>query len=145
MRGKEGVFDTTRLLRSSPFGEWVNVFFDPKKITEAQLLRHIKARNCPRAQHITSTHALNPFIAAGDPVQLSITVKEDCKLNSIELPKNWNLLDLTTGTSLPKGPHTLTITTSKRSSQGSHPIKLVLSDGTKVNESITVVRQIGKH
>ena len=72
MRGKEGVIDTTRLLRRKPFGEWVTVFYEPKKVTEAQLLAWIKANRCPRAALVREKDpagVMNPFVAAGDVVQ----------------------------------------------------------------------------
>ncbi len=145
MRGKDGIFDTTRLLRNQPFGEWVNVFFDPSKISEAQILKLIKAKNCPRAQHITGEFILNPFIAAGDPIQLSFENDQDTTLSALQLPKNWKLIGLEIGSPLKKGTHTITITSSKSSKKGRHPIKLSFSDGSQIEDQVTLVRQIGKH
>ena len=88
MRGKKGVIDTTRLVRSKPFGEWVTVYYRPDDVDDDQLLEWIRANRCPRAALVRKKDGVqNPFVAAGDVVR----VKIKGSVTSSKLPKGWTL------------------------------------------------------
>ena len=145
VRGKTGVVDTTRLLRSSPFGEWVNVFYDPAKTDEAKLLQLIKERDCPRAKRTTgkTQSVLNPIIAPGEPIQIKFELKQDSGLSrKTELPKKWELVG---NADFRKGANVITIQTPKSIPQGTKEFELEFDSGEKVRAVVDVVQQVGKH
>ncbi len=135
MRGKDGVIDTTRLVRSKPFGEWVTVYYRPDKVKEEQLLKWIKANRCPRAALVRNKDAVrNPFVAAGDVVQLAIKGK---KVASSKLPKGWKIARQDSADVLVQVP--------KKAKEGDYTLKLTQSDGRVISGKVFVVRQVGKH
>lgn len=143
VRGKTGIVDTTRLLRSSPFGEWVNVFYDPKKTDESAILNLIKKNDCPRARQTKSNAVQNPFVAPGDPIQIKFELKESAKLASTsKLPGNWEIVG---NHQFQKGSNLLTIQTPKSAKRGTESIKLEFSNGAKIQATVDVVQQVGKH
>ena len=150
MRGLDGVYDTTRLLRRSPFGEWVNVYFDPTKISESELLKHIKANRCPRAELLQAPKGkdialLNAYAASGDVVQVRLTSTSGTKLVDAKLPDGWKLLSASAGSAFAKGTHYLSIQVAPRAKQGAATIRLNFEDGAGLSGQVAVVRQVGKH
>jgi hypothetical protein len=145
VRGKEGVVDTTRMVRQSPFGEWVNVFYDPKKIKPETMLKLIIKEDCPKAKQTIGSNKqlLNPFIAPGDPVQFSISAKSETAItDKSELPSGWKIVGKGL---LNKGENVVTLTVPRKVKAGSHTVKLVMADGKQVEGTVTVVSQVGKH
>ena len=126
MRGLDGVYSDTKLLRRVPFGEWVTVYFDPKKHTEEQLLARIRATRCPRAQHVTAPGIRTPFVAAGDVVQLETT----STITRIEAPDGWKPVVGTANIQLPKDAKSTTLTAH-------------LADGKTLTAKVNVVSRIG--
>ena len=134
MRGKEGVIDTTRLVRSKPFGEWVTVYYRPDKVKEEQLLKWIRANRCPRAALVRDQEEVrNPFVAAGDAVEL----KFEGKLRSSRLPSGWKVVKH-------EGSQVL-VQVPKEAAQGDYTLVLTRADGETVKGKVSVVRQVGKH
>ena len=132
-------------MRSSPFGEWVNVFYDPSKTNTATLLQLIKDRNCASAQHIADRkgHALNPIIAPGDPVQFQVKSAAALELNAAsQLPDGWKLAGQSSGG---EGLQIVTFSTPNNTQQGNVDLDLQFSNGTSVATRIAVVRQVGRH
>jgi len=123
----------------------VNVFYDPSKTDTATLLKLIKNRNCRNARHITDPqgHALNPIIAAGDPVQLRIPGAEPLELTSqSQLPGGWRLAGQSSDG---KGAQIVTFATPVGPWQGNVDLKLQFSNGTNVRTQVAIVSQIGQH
>lgn len=123
----------------------MNVFYDPSKTDTATLLKLIKNRNCRNARHVTDPkgHALNPIIAAGDPVQFQIPSAEPLELTSqSRLPKGWQLAGQSSDG---KGTQIVTFTTPVGPWQGNVDLELRFSNGTKVKTQIAIVSQIGQH
>ena len=146
MRGKEGVFDTTRLLRRSPFGEWVTVYYDPKKVSEGELLKWIKANRCPRAAQVieaTESAVLTPYVARGDTAQIRIKVAKEATLETIKLPEGWRLLNA--DKKLSSGNNYLSIQTPGDAASGEIEISLKPEGSEQFSGKITVVEQVGKH
>ena len=139
------MIDTTRLLRSSPFGEWVNVFYDPQKIAPKTMLELIRRRDCPRAKHTKSSNPrlLNPFIAPGDPVQIRVKADSVTTISKqSQLPAGWKVAG---DQKLKKGENVVTITVPKSTRAGSHSIKLKTGENKQVKCQVTVVSQVGRH
>ena len=117
-------------MRRSPFGEWVNVFYDPSQTNEATLLQLIKNRQCPGAQHITDSqgYALNPVIGPGDPVQLRIESAQPVEMTAeSQLPQGWQLAGQASGG---EGIQIVTLATPGNTAQGDEDIALHFSDGS---------------
>ena len=133
------------MLRSSPFGEWVNVYYDPSKTDPATLLQLIKNRDCHNAQHVSDLqgHALNPIIAAGDPVQFQIKSDQPLELAAeSQLPQGWQFAgQASTG----EGTQIVTVATPGSTRQGNVDVQLRFTDGTSIETQIAVVRQVGSH
>ena len=130
MRGKKGVIDTTRLLRNSPFGEWVTVYYRPDEVDEEQMLKWIKANRCPRAALVRRADGVrNPFVAPGDIVQ----IKAKGKVAKDKLPKGWTIAEVVDDYVFLQVP--------KAAKQGDYNLPL----GPGVNGKVSVVRQVGKH
>lgn len=145
VRGKDGVVDTTRLLRQSPFGEWVNVFYDPSKIKPAEMLQLIKKNDCPRARHTTvrNKQLLNPIIAPGDPVQINFSASADTSISDqSKLPNGWKIAG---SKKLSKGENFVTLSVPRSTKQGSHTVKISTADGQSVELEVIVVSQVGRH
>ena len=133
------------MLRGNPFGEWVNVFYDPSKTDTDTLLQLIRDRNCRNAQHITDTagHALNPIIAPGDPVQFRVESANPVELtDETRLPDGWELAGQTAGG---EGVQILTVTTPSTTREGDVDVDLRFADGKSVATQISVVGQVGRH
>ena len=126
MRGLDGVYSDTKLLRRSPFGEWVTVYFDPKKQTEKQLLTRIRATRCPGAQHVTAPGLRTPFVAAGDVVQLDTT----STITRLEAPEGWKVVPGTANIQLPANAKSAILTAH-------------LADGKTLAAKVNVVSRIG--
>lgn len=123
----------------------MNVFYDPSKTNEATLLKLIKNRNCPNARHIPDSqgHALNPIIAAGDPVQFQIKSAKPVELTAeSRLPRGWQFAGQDSGG---EGIQIVTLKTPGNTQQGNADVELRFSDGKSVKTQIAVVRQIGSH
>jgi hypothetical protein len=143
VRGQKGVIDTTRLVRQSPFGEWVNVYYLPDQITEAKLLAHIKANRCPRASRVDGV--VNPFAAPGDVVQLKFNAKAETSIKTITLPDGWTLHEKKVGDTLSAGANVLAVSVSRSAAQGDHELKIELANRQIVTGEVAVVKQVGKH
>ena len=134
MRGREGVIDTTRLVRSKPFGEWVTVYYRADKVKEEQLLKWIKANRCPKAALVRNKDAVrNPFVAAGDVVQMVTKGK----VVSSTMPIGWKITK--------KDGENVLVQVPKKAKEGDYEIKLTLADGKVIPGKVSVVRQVGKH
>lgn len=145
VRGKKGIVDTTRLLRNSPFGEWVNVFYDPSKTDETTILAMIKKNDCPKARRTDSRNGVvqNPYLAPGDPIQMKIELTANAKLvGTSGLPEGWEVVG---DGKFDKGTSLLTIQTPKSAKQGPASIKLEFDNGSKIEAKVDVVKQVGKH
>ena len=132
-------------MRSSPFGEWVNVFYDPSKTDTAQLLQLIKNRKCANARHITDAqgYALNPIIAPGDPVQVQIKSPKPVELTAeSQLPQGWQIAGQDSGG---KGIQIVTLSTPKDTQQGNVDVELRFAGGESIKTQIAVVSQVGSH
>ena len=131
-------------MRSSPFGEWVNVYYDPKKTDNKSLLSLIRKNQCPRATLIEDKekHVLNPIIAPGDPVQIQVKLEKPATLTGGKLPKGWTLAS---EKSLKKGLNIITLKTPKNTKQGEQSLVIKLSNNTKIDSKIDVVKQVGRH
>ena len=127
MRGLDGVYSDTKLLRRAPFGEWVTVYFDPKKQTEKQLLARIRATRCPQAQHVTAPGLRTPFVAAGDVVQLDTT----STITRLEAPKGWKTVPGTANIQLPSDARSANLTAH-------------LADGKTLTAKVNVVSRVGR-
>ena len=127
MRGLDGVYSDTKLIRRVPFGEWVTVYFDPAKHTEKQLLARIRATRCPRAQHVTAPGLRTPFVAAGDVVQLDTT----STISRLDAPKGWKSLPGTANIQVPTGASSATLTAH-------------LADGKTITAKVNVVSRVGR-
>ena len=148
MRGQEGVFDTTRLVRRSPFGEWVNVYFDPAKVTEAKLLKAITANRCPRAELVQPPKRnalLNEFAAPGDVVQFRYDAPSATTLTAAVLPEGWQLLDAELESAIKKGTNHLSVRVPDDAKQGTLALSLTFADCTTIKGRVAVVQQVGKH
>jgi hypothetical protein len=84
-------------LRSKPFGEWILVYYDKTKTSEAKLLNLAKTKGCKRASVIrdqivksgkSSALIFNPYICPGDTVVLEINSDGSEKIK-LELPEGW--------------------------------------------------------
>ena len=145
MRGKDGVYDTTRLLRRSPFGEWVTIYYDPAKVSTEDLLKWIKANRCPRAAWISSegdSAILNPFIASGDTVQIRLTATKDALLDSVSLPKGFQLVG---DGKVSRGENLLSVQIAKDARAGDYEVALAAEESVEFKGRVSVVQQIGKH
>ena len=148
MRGKEGVIDTTRLLRRKPFGEWVTVYYRPEDVTEEQLMTWVKANRCTRAALVRAEEGslvMAPFVAPGDVVQLRLNVGKATALEEVALPKGWKLVGSQPGDRLAAGEGFLAIQTTRDAGDGLTKLAIGLADGTKFNMEVWVVSQVGKH
>ena len=126
MRGLPGVYSDTKLLRRVPFGEWVTVYFDPKKVNEKQLLAAIRRTRCPNAQHVTAAGTRTPFVAAGDIVQLETS----SAVERIEAPDGWTHIAGTPNIQLPSNAKSATVTAH-------------LASGETLKAKVNVVSRIG--
>jgi len=116
--GQKGIHDTTMLLRRSPFGEWVVVYYDPEQTSEAKILKRVRTNGCRNAAIVRAkkkSTTMNPFVAAGDCVQLRLILEEKTSLTISKIPTGWKfegkLKDL------PAGEHYLNIYVPKGAQQ----------------------------
>ena len=136
------MIDTTRLLRSSPFGEWVNVFYDPKQTDIETLVQLMRTGGCSGASHVedTSGLVLNPYIAPGDPIQLNAGEIKDQELSpGSQLPSGWELAASSDGSDV------LTLATTSSTPKGSTNFVLEFKSGETIEAEVAVVRQVGRH
>ena len=148
MRGKKGVVDTTRLLRSKPFGEWVTVYYRPGDIGEQALLALMQKRGCPKAALVRGrgkSVVMNPYVAPGDAVQVRVEVAAATSLKSLELPPGWSMVGSSAGDAIAKGESYLWVQVPASAEAGAASLKFVLASGATIEGKVTVVRQVGKH
>lgn len=134
------MIDTTRLLRRSPFGEWVNVFYDPNQTNIETLVRLMRTGGCSGASHIPDPNGLvlNPIIAPGDPIQLnSGTIKMQELSSASRLPSGWQFVS--------SSNDVLTLSTSSSTPMGDTSFVLEFESGETFEAEVAVVRQIGSH
>ena len=134
------MIDTTRLLRSSPFGEWVNVFYDPAQTNIDTLVQLMRTGGCSGASHITDTDGLvlNPVIAPGDPIQLkSGDVNTQALKPGSRLPSGWELAS--------NSNDVLTLSTNSSTPRGYTNFVLEFESGERIEGEVAVVRQVGRH
>lgn len=121
------------------------MYYDPDVIKPETMLALIKKKDCPRAAHTKAKEErlLNPFIAPGDPVQISINAKSATKIsNQSKLPSGWKIVGKG---DLKKGDNFVTLTVPSSTQQGRHDIRIAYGDNEKIDCQVNVVRQVGKH
>ncbi len=143
MRGQEGVIDSTMLLRGSPFGEWVVVYYRPEQISEKKIHQLIVRQGCPNASIIRSkseSTTMNPIIAAGDPVQLRVHLSKASSLSIAKIPKNWKIESSLKN--LSKGENFLTVRVPRSAKKKASEIHLKDADGTVFKFPVEIVGRI---
>ena len=132
-------------LRNSPFGEWVLVYYDNKKISEGEIFRMIKSRGCSRAAIMRNQTqkagqskftVLNPYICPGDVLSIQIESDGSEKV-SIELPAGWKSIG-----EVPKsvkGKKVIHLQSSAKTAQGKQIVKFS-SGADKGSVNFDVVR-----
>jgi len=126
VRGKAGIYDTSMLVRRSPFAEWVVIYFDPAQTNEQKILKLIRSQGCPNAGLIRSNKlnaTMNPYIASGDTVQLRIELKEKQLLSIKNLPKGW-AISTPLDAPFSAGTHYLNIRTPKGARRTTYTLRV---------------------
>jgi len=130
-------------VRYNPFGEWVIVYFDPTKTSEATLLKLIRAKGCPNAGLIRSkgqSIALTPIITPGDTALIQIQLAEESTLSASQLPKGWVI---SSGlANLKAGTHHLSIRTPSGTAKKKQNVTLKDSEGSTYNFPIELVSRV---
>lgn len=143
MRKQEGIYDTTKLLRISPFAEWVTIYYNPKLISPEKILTLIKSNRCPNAKFVIkkqNRYALPaPYVAPGDIVQIEIKTASKDQIDSIELPKGWKLLS---SKELIKGNNIINIQTPTSTTQKRTKINIKTEKGITIHAGIEVVQKV---
>ncbi len=133
------------MVRREPFGEWVNVFYDPQQIDTATILDRIIQERCPDAKQTLSPDGtvLNPMIAAGDPIQIRVSLDDETTIKRSHLPEDWNLCN--DPESPLSGQIVMTIATSPETKQGKHTFEIHFANEQKFSGTVEVVEQVGQH
>ena len=139
MSSSEGVIATTKLIRRIPFKEWTVVYYNPGKIDEQTLLRLIKAHRCPRAEIERSPGVLNPVIAGGDSLIVSLNAENATTLKSADLPEGWAA---PIGQKLKKGRNLIAIRTASDVLKGQQSFKLTAAHSTPIKFRAEIVARV---
>ncbi|MEM7454104.1 MAG: hypothetical protein AAF456_07085 [Planctomycetota bacterium] len=138
------------MVRQEPFGEWVNVFYDPDQIDAATMLDLIIKEDCPNAKQTTRAagedgFVLNPMIAPGDPVQFEVQLDSEARLSANSaIPEGWSIFGESEH-SFPEGKQIVTLITGNDAVAGDHPVVLIFDSNQIVTGVVTVVDQVGQH
>ncbi len=143
MRNLSGVIDTTMSVRRSPFGEWVIIYYDPKKTNEKTLLEIVRKGGCPRADIIrkqAKSTEITPIITPGDTALIKLHLEKKSDLKATKLPTGWAVTESLK--QLDAGTHYISIRTPEGASQKEHAITLQSADNTQFNYTIELVSRV---
>lgn len=110
----------------------MNVYYQPEKVTEAKMLAMIRKGGCPNSRIIRSAEdstTMNPYVAAGDTVQIRLKLSAANNVTVTGLPKGW-VAD-NTGGQLGGGVHYLNIRTPKSTSDGNYAVQVKVGESVK--------------
>ncbi|MEJ6699742.1 MAG: hypothetical protein QNL01_02110 [Akkermansiaceae bacterium] len=134
------------LVRMKPFKEWIYVYYDPEKTSEAKLLKTLHENRCASAtadQFVKDDiTVLNPFLSAGEIVQLRITGVPKGKALDASLPDDWKVVGDSKGFSGKDGKTYLSIKVTPKVAQKKYKVGVKISDDKSLEAVIEVVRKI---
>lgn len=135
------------LVRSSPFREWVNVYYDPTQINEAKLLKLLRARRCPKAAldrpQAAPLTLMNPAVGPGGIIQLQVSPETALEIQRTELPPEWKLIGPAKQKVAAKATIYLSVQVPADSKHGKFPIRLHPVTGGPLEATAEVVRKVG--
>ena len=143
MRGENGVISTRKLLRNSPFGEWVIIEFNPTKTNESSLLKIIRERKCPRANIVTTNKGtitnFTPVSVAGGNVELIAKHSPpDIDIEKSKFPDRWKVVQFI---KLDDGIQ-LIVQIPHKQKQGEQSLTITWQDGTSATTTVDIVREV---
>ncbi len=131
------------LLRRSPFGEWLVVYYLPSEIDEKKILSLVRDGGCPRSDIIRGTEesvSMNPILAAGGILQLKVVLDADGTLKIRKIPKGWKFVK--EPSHLKKGTHYLSVRIPKNARAKTGKIILENGSGDKIQFHAEIVGKI---
>jgi hypothetical protein len=134
------------LVRMKPFKEWINVYYDPETTSEAALLKTLHEKRCASAtaDQVVKDDltVLNPFLSAGEIVQLRIAGVPKGKAIDVALPDGWKVVGDSKGFSGKDGKTYLSIQVPAKAAQKKYKVGVKIPDEKTLEAEIEVVRKI---
>ncbi len=129
-----------------PFKEWVTVYYDPEKITEAKLLKLLHERRCKssKVDRVVNDEftAMNPFVSAGEIAQIRIPDSGKEAAAKMTLPEGWKIVGEAKGVTHKDGKTYLSLLIPKKAGQKKYVIGMTLADKKALKTTVEVVRRI---
>lgn len=136
------------LVRNTPFREWVTVYYEPSKITEAKLLELLRKKRCPRAALDRTPGdkltAMNPVVGPGGIVQLQATLPANRDPLKWKLPDGWQLVGPATGSKGEDGKTYVSVQVPGEAKAASYSLAVSTSNKETTTSAVEVVRRVGK-